>query len=135
PAHSVRNCRGGRPCDRARKCTHEIRETHEKNLRPSACICGEKNPSLNSTCARRRTTQAHRPPRKDKMKEKPDGPTQTQMAVRCSAWLDHETIIYPLPKSWESRRQLYRQMRPIAPWVRIRYFPRRADLLEDAPLS
>src|SRR5213592_2031688 len=42
PAHSVRNCRDGRPCDRARKCTHEIRETHEKNLRPSACICGEK---------------------------------------------------------------------------------------------
>src|SRR5881409_1436183 len=61
PAHSVRNRRDGGPCDRARKCTHEIRETHEKNLRPSACICGEKNPSLNSTSARRRTTQAQRP--------------------------------------------------------------------------
>ena len=33
PAFSVRNRRDGRPCHRARKCTHEIREAHEKNLR------------------------------------------------------------------------------------------------------
>src|SRR2546427_5412677 len=36
PAHSVRNCRDGRPCDRARKCTHEIRETHEKKSAPQS---------------------------------------------------------------------------------------------------
>jgi len=31
------------------------------------------------------------------MKEKPNGTTQTQMAVRCSALLDHEALAMGLP--------------------------------------
>src|SRR2546427_6573344 len=104
-AHSVRNCRDGRPCDCARKCTHQTRETHEKKSTPSVKRSRESTEDnegnedagrsfvlLVSLCSKPPGPHAERPKLSDPAHEGVRLQPGRDGRVRCSAWLGGITI-------------------------------------------